>query len=382
MTPSPRVELTALTSLRGIAAVLVMFHHFMNVVLKDLMAAVPGLLILKSYLWVDLFFILSGFVLAYVYHASFQSGFSGPVYRRFMQARFARIYPLHLFMLALFVGYECLQWWLNAIGADGMRALEPPFTNGQSAPTLITNLLLVQTLHWRAYWNEPAWSISAEWIIYFTLPFVIFLLLRLRTHWLAGIAAVVVLPLVAIEWRFGDLGLYYAGWPMLVRCFCGATLGILVFRCYHQGLFRPMASARLTTPVLVLNLVILSIPGPGVLSVLGFAWLTLCAARLPQDQPHVLNGRLVLYLGKISYSLYLVHWLVVDIVRDGSLFATGLAPHEAFSPVVQLFLLVMMVAVVIAMSDLTFRYVEAPMRARFKPAGLTRPPRGSKVELK
>ncbi|MGM0767458.1 MAG: acyltransferase family protein [Pseudomonadota bacterium] len=370
MTHPPRSELTALTSLRGIAAVLVMFHHFMNVVLKDLIDSAPTLLIYKSYLWVDLFFILSGFVLAYVYHTTFRDGVRFPLYLRFIQARFARIYPLHLFMLALFVAFESVQWVLDSLGAPGMAYLEEPFTTGQSKYTLVTNLLLIQTIHWRAYWNEPAWSISAEWMIYFTLPLVIYALLRLKPLWLGLLALCALIPLILIEAHFGDLGLYFAGWPMLVRCFCGAMLGIIVFRCYQLGKFPRLASSQMLTPVLLLNLVILSQPGPGVPSVIGFVWLVLCASRLPQQQSHTLNAPLFTYLGKISYSVYLVHWLILDIVRDGALFLTGMPADEWLSPGAQVVALLIMVVTVIGISDLTYRLVEAPMRSRLKPKSL------------
>jgi peptidoglycan/LPS O-acetylase OafA/YrhL len=367
MIPPPREELTALTSLRGMAAVLVMFHHFMNVLLKDTMAIEPTNLIYKSYLWVDLFFILSGFVLAYVYHSQFLEDVRGRSYWRFMQARFARIYPLHFFMLSVFLGYEGLQWLLSQRNAAGMVYLSEPFTAGQSTSSLLSNLLLVQTLHWRAYWNEPAWSISAEWLIYFTLPFVMFALVRLRARWFGVVAFAALIPLMLIEWHFGDLGLYFAGWPMLFRCLCEAILGVLAFRCYQLGLLQNFASARLVMPVLLLNLLILAVPGPGVPSVMGFVWLVLCAARLPPHQPHPLNSPLPVYLGKISYSVYLLHWLFLDLVRDGFLFFTGLPVHQALTAGAQIGLLVILSVLVIGVSELTYRWIEAPMRSRLKP---------------
>ncbi|MEX2475925.1 acyltransferase family protein [Marinobacter sp.] len=368
MNALPRQELTALTSLRGIAAVLVMLHHFTMVVLKDLVQASPTSLIPKSYLWVDLFFILSGFVLAYGYHTTFHQRIQPGQYLRFIQARFARIYPLHLFMLMLFVAYESLQWLLSDLGAQGMSHVEAPFTKGQSLYTLKTNLLLIQTIHWRAYWNEPAWSISAEWMIYFTLPFLIAILFRLRSTWILPIAALAIIPLIIIETYFGDLGLYYAGWPMLIRCACEAILGILAYRCYQLGLFSHIASVKLLTPALILNLVLLALPGPGVPSVIGFAWLVLCASRLQQHQPHFLNTNWVVYMGSVSYSIYLVHWLILDIVKDGARFLTGVPADQALTPTLQGIMLIIMVGLTFGISHLTYRYIENPMRKRLKPS--------------
>lgn len=363
-------ELAALTSLRGIAAIFVVWHHLTFVVMPDVAAFTPSRLFEKSYLWVDLFFILSGFVLAYIYHDTFRNGVTNKHYRPFIQARFARIYPLHLFMLSLFVGFEGLQWLLGFFGAAGMGHLPAPFTGKQSAETLLTNLLLVQTLHWQAYWNEPAWSISAEWMMYFVFPFLLRPLLHLHKQRFVFVAVLAVIPLVIIEWHFGDLGLYYAGWPMLVRCLCEATLGILAFQCYRMRVLSQLASAKLVSPVLILNLSILAVPAPGVPSVIGFFWLVLCASRLPQQSHHLLNHPLLVYLGAISYSIYLVHWLLMDVLKDGALFFTGTLTHQELPLVAQMAVITMMFIMLIGISALTYRFIEAPMRKRLKPRSM------------
>ncbi|SNB55508.1 Peptidoglycan/LPS O-acetylase OafA/YrhL, contains acyltransferase and SGNH-hydrolase domains [Marinobacter sp. es.042] len=360
-------ELTALTSLRGIAAIFVVWHHFMFVAMPDVAAITPTRLFEKSYLWVDLFFMLSGFVLAYIYHDTFRIRITGPQYRDFIQSRFARIYPLHLFMLLLFVGFEGLQWFLSYFDASGMENLAAPFTGKQSVETLVTNLLLVQTLHWATYWNEPAWSISAEWIMYFFLPFLLQPLLRLQKQTYFFVAALALIPLVAIESYFGDLGLYYAGWPMLVRCLCEATLGIIAFRLYQMGSIARLASSKHLLPVFILNLVILAVPGPGVISVVSFFWLVLCASRLPKESHHVFNHPLLLYFGKISYSIYLVHWLLIDLLKEGTQFFTGTPAHQDLPLFAQFAVITMMLVVVIGLSAMTYRFVEEPMRKLLKP---------------
>ncbi|WP_286219880.1 acyltransferase family protein [Marinobacter apostichopi] len=368
MSPNSTPVLQALTSLRGIAAILVMCHHFMFVLMPDIGYLVPSKLFYKSYLWVDLFFILSGFVLAYVYQTTFSSGFTRRDYRVFMQTRFARIYPLHFFVLTLFVGFEGIQLLLAELELESMSNLAVPFTGDESSETIITNLLLLQTLHWTAYWNQPAWSISAEWIIYFTLPFAMRWLLPFAHTRPLTLAAFALLPLVAIEWHFGDLGLHYAGWPMLIRCFCEACLGLLAFRCYQLGLFQKITTANLITPVLILNLVFLTLPGPGVISVVGFTWLVLCAAHLSDRQNHFLNHRALTYLGTISYSIYLIHWLVMDVVRDCVAFFTGATVSETFQLPEQLAIMSILIVIVIGISHFTYHRVEAPMRHRLKPS--------------
>lgn len=362
-------ELNALTSLRGIAAILVMCHHFMFVLMPETGFLIPSKFLIKSYLWVDLFFILSGFVLAYVYHDAFRIDLNGGSYQRFLQTRFARIYPLHFFCLMFFVAFEGIQLVLSAFGADGMDNLPVPFTGDESAETILTNLLLVQTLHWEAYWNQPAWSISAEWLTYLTLPFLIRWLLPRANGYFGAIFVVAFTPLILIEWYFGDLGLYYAGWPMLFRCIGEATLGILAFRCYQTGAFSDIANPSYLMPVFVLNLALLALPIPGVISVAGFAWLVLCAARLPGQKNHVLNHSILVYLGTVSYSIYLVHWFFLDILRDSVAFLTGKSVSEAFSLPLQFAILAALVVIVVAVSHVTYHRIETPLRARLRPEG-------------
>lgn len=363
-------ELNALTSLRGIAAILVMCHHFMFVLMPDLGYLVPSKFFYKSYLWVDLFFILSGFVLAFVYHDQFRLGIRGSNYRRFIQTRFARIYPLHFFVLVLFISIEGLQLFLSEQGVSGMGNLPPPFTGNESAETVVTNLLLIQTLHWEAYWNQPAWSISAEWMIYFTLPFLMFWLLPIADKIPGVIFILAVTPLIIVEWYFGNLGLEFAGWPMLVRCFGEATIGVLAFRCFQTGSYSEFASATLLTPVFILNIALLVLPIPGVISVAGFVWLVLCAARLPNEQNHILNNSVLAYLGRISYSIYLVHWFFMDLARDTVAFFTGESVSEFFSLPVQFAIMAGLIILVIGASHLTYHLVETPMRRRLRPMGL------------
>jgi peptidoglycan/LPS O-acetylase OafA/YrhL len=112
-------------------------------------------------LGVDIFFVLSGFVLAHAYFAKVREGKFD--YWQFLVARIARIYPLHLLMFG-FVG-------LMLVGSKYLGASADPtdFPPGHILP----NLLLIQAwgLTPGATWNVPAWSISAEWFAYLLFPF-------------------------------------------------------------------------------------------------------------------------------------------------------------------------------------------------------------------
>src|SRR6185369_10335568 len=92
-TQSPREELPSLTALRGIAAIVVMIYHFATMAFgrDDLPEAIK-----RGYMAVDLFFLLSGFVLSHVYGRHFVITIDRRDLASFAWARLARIYPVHL----------------------------------------------------------------------------------------------------------------------------------------------------------------------------------------------------------------------------------------------------------------------------------------------
>lgn len=361
-------ELAALTSLRGIAALFVLSHHFMYVMLEKLPRFIPSHLFHKSYLWVDLFFILSGFVLAYVYTSRFESAVSKQDYRKFMWARFARVYPLHLFMLALFLIFELFQLYLVSTHAAGAERLETPFAGSDTPFTFVTNLLLLQTFHWEAYWNQPAWSISAEWLIYFTVPWLILKFHHASKKIMIISAITVIAMLASIEGYFGNLGLDYAGWPMLLRCFGECILGVIAFHCYRDGDLQKLCAAKWALAALVFNLFLLALPIPGFISVAGFFWLVLCAARVP-DKGYLLSWSPLVYLGKISFSVYMFHWLLMNILRAGSPYLTGKTLPQNLSLAGEFGVFIGATLVVLCIAPLLYHFVETPLRNKLLKSG-------------
>ena len=160
-TTTRRPALPALTGLRAVAAVWVVLFHYRD----DLLALVPGLAPLDTfmragYLGVDLFFPLSGFLLAYTY-ADRLGTFSWRASSDFVRNRFARVWPVHLLTLNLDLAVAALLGTLG-VGADGHR---------RTAQAYAENVAMVHT--WfsdRPSFNAPAWSISSEWFAYLLAP--------------------------------------------------------------------------------------------------------------------------------------------------------------------------------------------------------------------
>ncbi|MGB5086211.1 MAG: acyltransferase [Methylocystis silviterrae] len=147
----------ALDSLRGVCACMVVLFH-----LKPNSHFVNAALLRHSYLFVDFFFVLSGFVIFEAYRDKLRQGFGlGP----FVVLRFGRIYPLHAFLLACFVAYEIVwAFWLHRYSAEP----RPSFSGAFSLNSLFESILLLDSfgLTDGLAWNYPAWSIAAEFWTY------------------------------------------------------------------------------------------------------------------------------------------------------------------------------------------------------------------------
>jgi peptidoglycan/LPS O-acetylase OafA/YrhL len=150
-------HLARLTGIRAVAALFVVFLHYRN----DLETFLPSTKILDPLfsagdLGVDLFFMLSGFILMLNYEQKFRR-FALPEYRKFLWTRLARIYPVHVFTL----------FFLTALVLFA-RHLHQPLHHPEwyTLPAWLQNVFLLQAWTGIAQtlsWNFPAWSISAEW---------------------------------------------------------------------------------------------------------------------------------------------------------------------------------------------------------------------------
>ena len=152
------VRFEALDALRGICALLVVLFHI------PIYHALKGAeSFVNLQFCVDMFFALSGFVLCHAYGHRLNNGREG---LRFAWMRFARLWPLHMVMLGLFVAIEVSK--LVFMRADGSLALDlQPFGSGHSPWQLVTNVLFLQSfnLHSGLTWNGPAWSAAVEFYV-------------------------------------------------------------------------------------------------------------------------------------------------------------------------------------------------------------------------
>ena len=288
----------ALDGWRGIlACIVVLFHTEAYSHLRPLLQG--------AYLSVDFFFVLSGFVLTRSYRDRLLSGFS---MRAFLILRLCRVYPLHLIMLLAFLGFYLLKNLLMGGYASDTYSL----------PTFVGNVFLIQSLGVfdTLSWNGPSWSISVEF--YTCVLFVCGLLLLRRRIWIAQVAVVAAAPVLFATREYGLNATYDLG---LLRCVYGFSAGCLC-HAIHARISQHPALNDAATMSLAETLVVLGAAafafhaGPSALSALMPYVLSVFLLVFAQERGilgRALRARPFAFLGTISYSIYMVHFLIIEL---------------------------------------------------------------------
>ncbi len=301
----------ALDSWRGVAAILITLYHLPVLFHFNGSSFMHG-----TYLAVDFFFVLSGFVITHSYFKKL-SIFAN--LGEFVIRRFARLWPLHVFMLILLIGYEFLILGASFVGIDPPREI---FGHRTSVGAIFTNIFFLHSMgfHDTNVWNLPAWSISVEFWTYMVFAL---MALTCRKFWYAacvlvsGLSAAVLIYVsrdnpMYIDWAY-DFGIF--------RCIMSFFIGSIVYGVYmrlsaagknplqYANLFEILAVA------LTVYLVTFESKTPlNMLAPLVFGFTIFIFAFEGGFLSNLLKTRPLLALGKWSYSIYLTHYLLIQII--------------------------------------------------------------------
>ncbi len=329
----------ALTGLRGLGALWVVLFH-----LKPFgVFGLDGL----GYLGVDLFFLLSGIVLMHTYWRDF-AAVTAASYWRFLLLRLVRVYPLHAIMLGL-MGCAVLlapEWFREQTDVARVFSLE----------AFVANLFLVQNWlpRFSVTWNGPSWSVSVEWAAYLAFPFLVPTVLRVRRRCVAVMVAMLCIAVFAGgSIALGQYNPHLIFRGALVRMALEFTAGCFLYRAAMLGM---RIDDRVgTIGVLGGVLCLLLVPQSAFMALPLFMVMLLLAIHGRSVVMRAFENRVALFLGDVSYSIYLTHWflliLTTHVVRT---VAPGLGHGDAWKAV---FLIVL-----IPVSYLSFRFVELPSR--------------------
>jgi peptidoglycan/LPS O-acetylase OafA/YrhL len=367
--PNSKNHFLALDSLRGICATLVVLYHFES---DAFIRQIP--FIGHGFLFVDFFFVLSGFVIAANYRDKLASGYPIP---KFMFLRLGRLYPLYLSMLLAFLVLAILKYAF-AVKSGQSYEIRPFFQT----------LLMVQI--WAPYkagvsdsWNAPGWSISGEFWVYILFAAVCGLT---RGRYVAAFAAIsaIAVPIILLSTdRYLKVEQGAGGFA---RCALGFSFGVLSYQVWATGFvsaLKPRGRIAMTAiecAVCGLALLLVSRAGPvSMLCPLIFSIVVLVFAAGGGLVGRLLETRPLELIGTLSYSIYLTHEFILGryinvvqfisrhftlpVVADpnrpfGLYNAPGWGAGWSDVAVIGLYILV------VAISIMTYRFIEAPWRER------------------
>jgi peptidoglycan/LPS O-acetylase OafA/YrhL len=359
---SPRF-FPGLESLRGIAALTVALYH-----VSWQSHFVHWSFVRNGALMVDFFFVLSGFVLFHSYGERLGTWASTV---RFLVIRFGRLYPLHLASLLAFVAIECAKW--GAVRFHLANVGSVPFA--QNTPgALISNLLLIHGLgvYDQPTWNIPSWSISVEFYIYALFALVVALFPK-KPLLLAASGVLAIVGLL-VSWKAAgglDSTAKYGFFRGLLGFFCG----VIAWHCYaalrRRFGGRMLAGAAVTLGALTVAFLCWMQRGLNdFFAIPLFVAIVLVTALLDSRGTSLLDSRALVWLGTISYSVYMVHPVIIwgfEFVLQYVLklprpdyYATGVWTGDA--------VVLVYAAAVVIVSGWTFRHIEDRFRRKIRQA--------------
>lgn len=329
-TRHPQNTLVSLQILRAVAAWLVVFHHYMQVIHLDQAQSALGVFLIEhGYIGVEIFFVLSGFVIIH----SLDHRPVGAM--NFLKGRLIRILPAYWIMTLLFVAV------ILVIQPEAMQSW------GVSTLSFVLSLMMIPHHNPGGAGIFPAltvgWSLIYEMLFYIVLA--AWLMISPR-FWFLG----VVLTLTAFSQflPINSVLTLHLG-SLLLMLF---VAGMLVSRVYQNA---PTLSDRMRLPLFGL-LIALGIwvfnnplPLPLYYAVIPCTlWLIAALLLEPYLRRHKVFAPLV-HLGNISYSTYLLHLGVLSV------FTLLPQPDDIFQDAL---MLIASSAVIYVLSDLSFRHIE------------------------
>jgi peptidoglycan/LPS O-acetylase OafA/YrhL len=360
-----------LDSVRGIAALSVVIHHV--VISKTVIAAFPQKAWIdvpffhNAWLFVDLFFVLSGMVISLNYATSDFRNFS---LREFVIRRLARIYPLHIVTLVAMLMLRFARLGLVAIG---ILAVAPVQTEVNTGYSFFLNVFLLHSMGLLDHlsWNGPSWSISTEFYTY--LLFGVLLLwaqhFGSRRLFYAASVVLVIGSVLLIVVGLGKQSLDFHTDFGFLRCVLSFFVGVLTVKIV-SGL--PSTSLRVLPSMLQIGsllaaLLIMCLVGsyPAISFAAPFVFAMLLGSLMAFPTawplPALLAVRPLVWLGKRSYSIYMVHAIVL-VLAEYAIRAAGPRSIQALDSIADgaaaTLLAVLVVAGVLVLSDFTYKHVE------------------------
>jgi peptidoglycan/LPS O-acetylase OafA/YrhL len=352
----------ALDALRGIAALGVALHH-----IEAVNGPASWWLAGNGGLFVDFFFVLSGFVIAASYGERLAQGFS---LLRYAVLRIGRVWPLHAVMVLAALALELAAW---VFGSQGLSAYAP-FTGTHSPGHALTSFLLLDGYFpgRTNFYSGAGWSISVELLLYALAA------LAFRGgRW--GMAALMGAGALGLGLHLAELDLPGLT-TMVQRGLAGFALGVACWFIHRRFATRLRAASvieGLALAGLFLAIALADSTTDAALVIVPAALVVLVFAREQGEISRLLRTPPFEWLGRISYSIYMVHAMVQARIMDLLLLASrgAEAPYAVYDlsgpvpikrmllgPLEATLLQAAMIAAVLVVAHFAWRWIEEPAR--------------------
>lgn len=347
----------ALDAFRGLCALFVVVFHM------RLVGSITELDFFRgSATFVEFFFVLSGFVLAHGY--GFKENLN---FVTFMKSRFFRVYPLHFFMLVVFIALELGK--LFAYKYSGLKFGDEAFTTSTAIVELVPNLLLIQS--WTPFtnplsFNYPAWSISIEFYMYALL------FLSIVSFKSYKIVSWFFISLIAFCLIYLESSVLVSTVLAGLSCFFGGSFTYVIYKkishlkqSYTLGTFIEVTLLVCIVLIIQSKIEYRSIIAPVLfmLTVLFFAFESGLVSKL-------FKVKVLQYAGKLSYSIYMIHAAIILCLTSIAMILqkvmgikiTSTIRNIEFldfgSSIINNLVVVLILALVIGLSKLTYNHIE------------------------
>ena len=312
-----RADVKTLTGIRGLAALWVVSYH-MRTNPYPLSFFSPGAFTHHGVWTVDIFFVLSGFVLTHVYERTFENAVGFKSYSHFLGLRLARMYPLHIVCMICAFCLFMLSYTL------GSRTVAPYLWDPYDA---FLNLFLLHAWGFADHlsFNTVSWSISAEWFAYVFLLVPCIRLLHnvtlAKLYMLVAILWSILILVIVPSTPFRGLDITFDfGIVRIIPEFIGGYVAYRTVKTMHGSVrfFDLLFAAGFTGIVFLTHypqFQILLLP----LTML----LIIGLSAEGQFGSLVFGNRISVFLGEVSYSIYMSHFMLRWVV-DGLAKRAGL----------------------------------------------------------
>lgn len=337
----------ALDGLRGVAALMVVFYHYSLPFFDPVGVFYDNFFVKTSYAFVDLFFVLSGFVIAANYLGSITDWND---LRQYLIKRFARLYPLLLFTVLIYMALKGYALYAGFSFDTPDYGWSDYFIDIIEPLSFLNSTPLIST---QAGMNPPSWSISAEMIAYVFFGLVILGFKGKRTPFVFFIIASIAFILFKGRFMFAsDFG--------FVRGVLGFSLGVIAYDLVSRKMIFDTKVHEwiffLLLPVIFYSIHSSSTELTNLLLCPLYFYGIIVFSKEEGLLSKLLTRRIFQFLGKISYSVYLMHFIILWCFYQLAWNVIGLEPSlfMGYSGISLVLLIVVLI------SYFTYSWIEVP----------------------